>query len=104
MGEVLGRKYSFTPGLELNRGFYIDIVKPLLENAYQGLEYSAALIGYGSDVLGLDDDTSMDIAGTGGHRGRGREPRLPPPRRDLARRRIAALVADPLGARGRVTW
>jgi hypothetical protein len=53
-------KPQFIPGLELNRGFYFDIIKPLLARAYPQLEYSAALIGYGSDVMGFDTETSMD--------------------------------------------
>ncbi|MBN1412532.1 MAG: DUF4037 domain-containing protein [Spirochaetales bacterium] len=53
-------KYKFIPGLDLNRGFYQDIVKPLLEREFPGVPYSASLIGYGSDVTGFDDETSMD--------------------------------------------
>jgi hypothetical protein len=60
MAEILGKHYAFMPGLGLNRGFYREVVKPLLDREFPGLAYSAALIGYGSDVLGLDDDTSMD--------------------------------------------
>lgn len=52
--------YNFIPGLQLNREFFKQIIKPLLEKHYPKLEYSAALIGYGSDVLGLDNETSMD--------------------------------------------
>jgi len=51
---------NFINGLELNRGFYQDIVKPLLGKKYPNLQYSAALIGYGSDVLGFDTEISMD--------------------------------------------
>jgi hypothetical protein len=51
---------QFIHGLELNSGFYHDIVKPLLDKAYPKLPYSASLIGYGSDVLGFDTETSMD--------------------------------------------
>lgn len=52
--------YQFTPGLELNRKFYHDVIKELIENAFPELCYTAALIGYGSDVLGYDNQTSMD--------------------------------------------
>jgi hypothetical protein len=52
--------YRFIPGLQLNEGFFFDIVKPLLDEHFPALTYSAALIGYGSDVLGLDTAISMD--------------------------------------------
>lgn len=51
---------SFLPGLELNRRFFPEAVRPLLARAYPGLVYSAALIGYGSDVLGFDTAQSTD--------------------------------------------
>ena len=53
-------KLSFIKGLELNNGFYSDVVKPIIEKKYPNLRYSAALLGYGSDVLGYDNETSMD--------------------------------------------
>jgi hypothetical protein len=52
--------YEFIPGLELNRRFFKDIIQPLLSEAFPDLVYSAALIGYGSDVIGRDNPTSMD--------------------------------------------
>lgn len=54
------KNIPFIKGLELNKGFYIDIVKPLLYKKYPNLLYSAALLGYGSDVLGFDTEISMD--------------------------------------------
>lgn len=54
--------YNFKAGLELNREFYKDVIAPLLARNYPDLQYSAALIGFGSDVLGLDTPTSMDHA------------------------------------------
>jgi len=51
---------EFVPGLELNEGFYRDVVAPLLAEQFPRLNYSAALIGYGSDVLGFDTQISMD--------------------------------------------
>ncbi|MEK7511164.1 MAG: DUF4037 domain-containing protein [Patescibacteria group bacterium] len=51
---------KFIPGLELNRSFYFDVVGPLLEKHCPGLQYSAGLVGHGSDVLGFDSPTSMD--------------------------------------------
>ena len=50
----------FVKGLELNKGFFFDVVKPILEKNHPGLPYSASLLGYGSDVLGFDTETSMD--------------------------------------------
>jgi len=51
---------EFMKGLELCNGFFLDIAKPILDKHYPGLVYSAALIGYGSDVLGYDDEVSTD--------------------------------------------
>ncbi len=50
----------FVPGLQLNKAFYTEIVGPLLDAHLPGVRYSAALIGYGSDVLGFDDERSTD--------------------------------------------
>ena len=47
-------------GAELARGFFSDVVEPLLGRALPGLEYAAARLGSGSDVLGLDDAMSRD--------------------------------------------
>lgn len=47
-------------GIELSRGFYADIVRPWLSQAAPDLRYSAALMGYGSELLGFDDETSRD--------------------------------------------
>jgi len=51
---------DFMPGLELNRIFYIEAVKPLLDREFPALQYSAALIGSGSEVLGFDTEMSSD--------------------------------------------
>ena len=51
---------QFLPGLELNRRFFLEAVRPILARAYPGLVYSAALMGYGSDVLGFDTAQSTD--------------------------------------------
>ena len=51
---------TFISGLELNKSFYQEVVKPILEANFSGLRYSAALIGYGSDVLGFDTPISTD--------------------------------------------
>ena len=47
---------EFVPGVELARGFYADVVAPLLGD----VRHSAALLGYGSDVLGYDTERSTD--------------------------------------------
>src|SRR5258707_15434985 len=51
---------DFTPGLELARLFYFEIVKPLLDQQFPGLRHTAALIGPGSEVLGFDSVRSTD--------------------------------------------
>lgn len=51
---------DFIPGLELNRLFYEAAVRPILAAHFPNLPYSAALIGYGSDVLGYDTPVSAD--------------------------------------------
>jgi len=43
----------FIPGLELARQFHAELVGPLLDQSFPGITYSAALIGWGSDVLGV---------------------------------------------------
>ncbi|NED96600.1 DUF4037 domain-containing protein [Phytoactinopolyspora alkaliphila] len=47
---------DFTPGLELNAAFYADVVEPLI----RPFRHSAALLGWGSDVLGYDTSRSTD--------------------------------------------
>lgn len=47
-------------GIELSRGFYADVVRPWLAKVAPELRYAAALIGYGSELLGFDDETSRD--------------------------------------------
>jgi hypothetical protein len=44
------------PGRELNRGFYVDLVAPILGDR----PHAAGLLGWGSDVLGYDTATSTD--------------------------------------------
>ena len=51
---------AFIPGLELARLYYADQVRPLLDQARPGLPHSAALIGWGSEVLGFDSPRSAD--------------------------------------------
>jgi hypothetical protein len=47
---------EFVPGLELSRAFYDEVVATLLDD----VPHSAALLGTGSDVLGLDTERSTD--------------------------------------------
>jgi len=47
-------------GLELNEFFYNRIVAEILKSNFPNLKYSAALIGWGSEVLGFDDEVSAD--------------------------------------------
>lgn len=47
---------EFIPGRELSRAFYADVVGPLVAD----VEHSAALLGWGSDVLGFDTARSTD--------------------------------------------
>ena len=47
---------EFVRGLDLARGFYVDVVAGLLE----GTTHSAARLGEGSDVLGFDTERSTD--------------------------------------------
>jgi hypothetical protein len=60
MGQIIEQYPPFIKGLKLNEGFYMDVIRPLLDKKYPNLQYSASLIGYGSDVLGFDTKISMD--------------------------------------------
>ena len=51
---------DFIPGLKLSEMFYWEAVKPILDSHFPNLLHSAALIGYGSDVLGFDTPISRD--------------------------------------------
>jgi len=51
---------KFIPGLQLNEMFYQQAVRPILATHFPVVVHSAALIGYGSDVLGFDTPISMD--------------------------------------------
>jgi hypothetical protein len=47
---------AFVPGAALNAGFYRDVIEPGLRE----VPHAAALLGWGSDVLGYDDPRSTD--------------------------------------------
>lgn len=51
---------TFIKGIELCEAFFHDLAKPILDANFPNLQYSAGLIGYGSDVLGYDDAVSTD--------------------------------------------
>lgn len=51
---------EFIPGIELNCLFYHEALQPILEADFPDLRYDAALIGWGSDVLGFDTPMSRD--------------------------------------------
>jgi hypothetical protein len=50
----------FIKGKELCRRFHMEIIEPIMTDAYSFLSYSAALIGPGSEVLGYDTEMSTD--------------------------------------------
>jgi hypothetical protein len=54
-GNAVEQDHEFESGIELNRRFYQDIVRPIVTQPH-----SAALLGYGSQVLGYDTARSMD--------------------------------------------
>jgi hypothetical protein len=56
----MDKALPFISGLELNRAYYEEAVRPILAEYAPDLDYSAALIGYGSDVLGYDTAISTD--------------------------------------------
>jgi hypothetical protein len=51
---------DFIPGIELNRRFYHEAVKPILDAEFPDVVYTATLIGSGSEVLGFDSAMSTD--------------------------------------------
>ncbi len=53
-------KSKFIPGLKLSEMFYHEAVKPILNTEFSDLNYSAALLGSGSEVLGFDTPQSTD--------------------------------------------
>ncbi len=51
---------NFIPGLKLSKLFYEGKVKPILSSVFPRVRHSAALIGWGSEVLGFDTRISRD--------------------------------------------
>ena len=50
----------FVSGLNLAASFFREAVGPIIGRRFPDLQYSAALIGCGSEVLGYDTDMSTD--------------------------------------------
>lgn len=50
----------FVSGLELSRRFFHEAVRPLVTSVFPDLRYAAALLGQGSEVLGFDNELSVD--------------------------------------------
>jgi hypothetical protein len=51
---------TFQPGVALAERYYLEVVRPLLERHVPEVQHSAALIGWGSEVLGFDSFRSTD--------------------------------------------
>ncbi|MEO7752764.1 MAG: DUF4037 domain-containing protein [Terracoccus sp.] len=47
-------------GARLSQRYYAEVVRPILQDRWPRLPHAAARLGGGSDVLGLDDETSRD--------------------------------------------
>lgn len=60
MSETNIASRPFMKGLDLCELFYQEAVKPILEEHFPDVDYSAALLFYGSEVLGFDTPQSMD--------------------------------------------
>lgn len=51
---------TFIKGKELGEQFFREVAKPILDQNFPDLVYTAGLLGYGSDILGYDDMISSD--------------------------------------------
>ncbi len=51
---------QFIPGLKLGELFFHEVVQSVLAAHFPGLDYAAALIGSGSEILGFDTEMSTD--------------------------------------------
>ena len=47
-------------GIDLSERFFYEVVKSVIETEFPDLKYASALVGPGSDVLGIDDAISKD--------------------------------------------
>ena len=50
----------FIKGIELSESFFYECGLPIIRQHYPKLKFTAGLLGYGSDVLGYDDEISTD--------------------------------------------
>ncbi|MFH0815356.1 MAG: DUF4037 domain-containing protein [Methanobacteriota archaeon] len=50
----------FVKGMVLSERFFREVVESIVHDKHPGLKYSAGLLGYGSEVLGLDSARSTD--------------------------------------------
>ncbi|MGH3529715.1 MAG: DUF4037 domain-containing protein, partial [Pseudonocardiaceae bacterium] len=55
-----GHAFGTGPGIELSHAFFTEHVAPLADSRLGRANYAAALLGGGSDVLGLDTELSAD--------------------------------------------
>lgn len=51
---------DFISGLDLNERFFHEVVRPILSRRFPELQFTAARLGNGSEVLGYDDPVSTD--------------------------------------------
>ncbi|MBS4177654.1 DUF4037 domain-containing protein [Lederbergia citrea] len=51
---------AFIKGIELSRRFYYEIIEQVISSNFPKLQYTSALIGPGSEVLGFDTEMSTD--------------------------------------------
>jgi hypothetical protein len=58
--NYVGPYGKFVHGLRLSADFYDDAVAPAMRAHFPDVQYAAARIGPGSDVLGFDDARSTD--------------------------------------------
>ena len=47
-------------GMELCERFFFEVAQPVLKQYFPSLAYTAGMLGYGSDILGYDDEVSTD--------------------------------------------
>ncbi len=51
---------EFIPGLKLSERYYHEAVRPIMDAHFPSQAHSAALVGFGSDVIGFDTPLSRD--------------------------------------------
>ncbi|MBG0787333.1 MAG: hypothetical protein H0S79_19760, partial [Anaerolineaceae bacterium] len=51
---------NFIPGLKLSEYLFTEAIQPIMTRQYPQIQYSAARLDRGSEVLGLDTPMSMD--------------------------------------------